>query len=135
VASTVTPIHDAVGIERAITEFVREPNGGLIVLPDGTTNLHRGLIIALATRHRVPAIYAFRDTDVDGGLMSYGVDIVDQFQHAAGYVDRILKGAKPAELPVQLPTKFTLVINLKTAKAIDLDVSSQLQQRADEVIE
>ena len=134
-APTARPVHDAAEIERAIGEFVREPNGGLIVLPDGTTNTHRGLIVALAARYRVPAIYAYRDAVVDGGLMSYGVDIVDQFQRAAGYVDLILKGAKPAELPVQLPTKFALVINLKTAKAIGLDVSSQLQQRADEVIE
>ena len=134
-ASTATPVHDATEIERAIGEFVREPNSGLIVLPDGTTNIYRGLIIALAASYRVPAIYPYRDAVVDGGLMSYGVDIVDQFQRAAGYVDRILKGAKPAELPVQLPTKFTLVINLKTAKAIGLDVSSQLQQRADELIE
>ena len=104
---TATPVHDAVEIERAIGEFVREPNGGLIVLPDGTTNIYRGLIIALAARYRVPAIYPYPDVVVDGGLMSYGVDIIDQFRRAAGYVDRILKGAKPAELPVQLPTKFS----------------------------
>jgi putative ABC transport system substrate-binding protein len=105
------------------------------VLPDGTTNTHRGRIVALAARHRVPAIYAFPDIVMDGGLMSYGVDVVDLFRRAASYVDRILKGAKPAELPVQLPTKYQLVINLKTAKALGLNVSSQLQQRADEVIE
>jgi ABC-type uncharacterized transport system, periplasmic component len=135
VAPIAIPVHDAVEIEHAISEFVREPNGGLLVLPDGTTNLHRGLIIALAARHRVPAIHAFRDNVVDGGLISYGLDVVDQFRRAAGYVDRILKGAKPADLPVQLPTKFELIINLKTAKALGLDVSSQLQQRADELIE
>ena len=129
------PVHDAVEIERTIGEFVREPNGGLIVLPDATTLVHRGLIIALAAQHRVPAIYPFRDIVVDGGLISYGVDIIDQFRQAAGYVDRILKGAKPAELPVQLPTKFELIINLKTAKALGLDVPLLLQQRADEVIE
>jgi putative ABC transport system substrate-binding protein len=135
VAPITAPVHDAVEIENAITEFVREPNGGLLVLPDATSTTHRGLIIALAAQHRVPAIYAFRDIVLDGGLMSYGVDIVDQFRRAAGYVDRVLKGAKPAELPVQLPTKFDLVINLKTAKALGLDVSLQLQQRADELIE
>jgi putative ABC transport system substrate-binding protein len=135
VAPTATPVHDAVEIERAVGDFVREPNGGLIVLPDATTNTHRELIIALAARHRVPAIYEFRDIVADGGLMSYGIDVIDQFRQAAGYVDRILKGAKPAELPVQLPTKFELIINLKTAKALGLDVSLQLQQRADELIE
>jgi putative ABC transport system substrate-binding protein len=135
VAAIASPAHDAVEIERSISEFVREPNGGLLVLPDGTTNTHRGRIVALAARHRVPAIYAFPDIVMDGGLMSYGVDVVDLFRRAASYVDRILKGAKPAELPVQLPTKYQLVINLKTAKALGLNVSSQLQQRADEVIE
>ena len=135
VTPTATPVHGAVEIERTIGEFAREPNSGLVVLPDGTTNTHRELIVTLAARHRVPTIYAFRDNVVDGGLISYGVDVVDQFLQAAGYVDRILKGAKPAELPVQLPTKFELTINLKTAKALGLDVPLQLQQRADEVIE
>ena len=97
--------------------------------------VHRGLIVALAARHRVPAIYAYRDIVPDGGLISYGIDVVDEFRQAAGYVDRILKGAKPAELPVQLPTKFVTAINLKTAKALGLDVPLLLQQRADEVIE
>jgi putative ABC transport system substrate-binding protein len=96
---------------------------------------HRELIVALAARHRVPAIYAFRDIVVDGGLISYGIDIVEQYRQAAGYVDRILKGAKPAELPVQLPAKFEMTINLKTAKTLSLDVPLLLQQRADEVIE
>jgi putative ABC transport system substrate-binding protein len=135
VAPTASPVHDAVEIERAIGEFVREPNGGLVVLPDATTTTHRGLIIALAARYRVPAIYPFRDHAMDGGLISYGPDFPDQYRRAAGYVDRILKGAKPAELPVQLPTKFELIINLKTAQALGLDLSRQLQQRADEVIE
>ena len=135
VAPMATPVHDAVEIERAIGELAREPNGGLIVLPDATTNVHRGLIIALAARHRVPTIYEFRNIVAEGGLMSYGVDVVDQFRQAAGYVDRIIKGAKPSELPVQLPAKFELTINLKTAKALGLDVSLQLQQRADAVIE
>jgi putative ABC transport system substrate-binding protein len=135
VAPTASPVHDAVEIERASGEFVREPNGGLVVLPDATTTTHRGLIIALAARYRVPAIYPFRDHAMDGGLISYGPDFPDQYRRAAGYVDRILKGAKPAELPVQLPTKFELIINLKTAQALGLDLSRQLQQRADEVIE
>ena len=135
VMPTVAPVHGAADIERAIGEFVREPNGGLVVLPDATTLVHRGLIIALAARHRVPAIYAFHDIVVDGGLISYGIDVVDQLRQAAGYVDRILKGAKPAELPVQLPTKFVMSINLKTAKALGLDVPLLLQQRADEVVE
>ena len=135
VTPIAAPVHDAVEIEHAISEFVREPNGGLLVLPDITTSTHRGLIIALAARHRAPAIYTFPDIVVDGGLMSYGVDVVDLFRRGAGYVDRILKGAKPTELPVQLPTKYQLLINLKTAKALGLNVSSQLQQRADEVIE
>ncbi|MGA7085721.1 MAG: ABC transporter substrate binding protein, partial [Pseudolabrys sp.] len=127
--------HDAVEIERTIGEFVREPNGGLVVFPDATTLVHRGVIIAVAAQHRVPAIYAFRDIVVDGGLISYGVDVLDQFRQAARYVDRILKGAKPAELPVQLPAKFVMTINLKTAKALGLDVPLFLQQRADELIE
>jgi len=129
------PVHNDAEIERAVGEFVREPNGGLLVLPDATTTTHRGLIIALAARYHLPTIFAFREHAVDGGLLSYGVDTVEQFRQAAGYVDRILKGAKPAELPVQLPTKFELIINLKTAKTLGLDISFQLQQRADELIE
>jgi putative ABC transport system substrate-binding protein len=132
---TATPVHDAVEIESAIEKFAREPNGGLLVLPDTTTRTHRRLITALAAQYRVPAIYDFRDIVVEGGLISYGVDVADLIRRAAGYVDRVLKGAKPAELPVQLPTKFELVINLKTAKGLGLDVPSLLQQRADEVIE
>ena len=135
VTPTVAPVHDAADIERAIGEFVREPNGGLVVLPDATTLVHRKLIVALADGHRVPAIYAFRIIVMDGGLISYGIDVVDQYRQAAGYVDRILKGAKPAELPVQLPTKFAMDINLKTAKRLGLNVPLLLQQRADEVIE
>jgi putative ABC transport system substrate-binding protein len=129
------PVHDAVEIGRAIGEFVAEPNGGLVVLPDATTVVHRGLIVALAARHRVPAIYAYRDVVADGGLIAYGIDVVDEFRQAAVYIDRILKGAKPAELSVQLPTKFLMAINLKTAKTLGLDVPLLLQQRADEVIE
>ena len=135
VVPTVAPVHGTTEIERVIVEFVGEPNGGLVVLPDATTVVHRRLIVALAARYRVPAIYAYRDVAVEGGLISYGIDVVDEFRQAANYVDRILKGAKPAELPVQLPTKFVMVINLKTAKALGLDVPLLLQQRADEVIE
>ena len=135
VTPTVAPVHDAAEIERAIGEFVREPNGGLVVLPDATTLVHRKLIVALADRYRVPAIYAFRIIVMDGGLISYGIDVVDQYRQAAGYVDRILKGAKPAELPVQLPTKFAMDINLKTAKRLGLNVPLLMQQRADEVVE
>jgi len=107
----------------------------LVVFPDATTLVNRRLIVALANQHHVPAIYAFRIVVTDGGLMSYGIDVVDQYRQAAGYVDRILKGTKPAELPVQLPAKFVLSINLKTAKGLGLDVPSLLQQRADELIE
>jgi len=135
VAPTIAPVHDAGDIERAIGEFVREPNGGLVVLPDATTVVNRDLIVALADRHRVPAIYAFRIIVTEGGLMSYGIDVVDQYRQAAVYVDRILKGAKPAELAVQLPTKFVMSINLKTAKKLGLDVPLLFQQRADEIVE
>jgi putative ABC transport system substrate-binding protein len=135
VTPTVAPVHDAAAIERAIGEFAREPNGGLVVLPDATTLVHRKLVIALADRHRVPAIYAFRIIVMDGGLISYGIDVVDQWRQAAAYVDRILKGAKPAELPVQLPTKFAMDINLKTAKRLGLNVPLLMQQRADELVE
>ena len=135
VTPKVAPVHGAADIERAIGELVGEPNSGLVVLPDATTQLHRKLIIALADRHHVPAIYAFRTAVIEGGLMSYGIDVVDQYRQAADYVDRILKGTKPAELPVQLPAKFVMSINLKTAKGLGLDVPLLLQQRADEVTE
>jgi putative tryptophan/tyrosine transport system substrate-binding protein len=132
---TAAHVRDAAEIERVIDAFARESNGGLIVLPSALTIVHRELIIALAARHRLPAVYAFRQFVVDGGLMSYGVDLVDQYRQAASYVDRILRGEKPAELPVQQPTQFKLLINLKTAKALGLEVPWFLQQRADEVIE
>ncbi|HYC17678.1 MAG TPA: ABC transporter substrate-binding protein [Pseudolabrys sp.] len=135
VTPTVAPVQGAADIERVVGEFVREPDGGLVVLPDATTLVHRRLIVALADRHRLPAIYAFGIVVTDGGLMSYGIDVVEQYRQAAGYVDRILKGAKPAELPVQLPAKFVLAINLKTAKGLGLNVPLLLQQRADEVVE
>jgi putative ABC transport system substrate-binding protein len=111
------------------------PNGGLIVLPDVSTVQHRDLIIALAARHRLPAIYPYRFYAVSGGLVSYGNDVADVFRRAAGYVDRILKGEKPGDLPVQAPAKFETVVNLKTAKALGLDSSPMLLARADELIE
>jgi len=126
---------DSDEIERAIEAFAREPNGGLIVLPSPITQVHRELITALAARHRLPAAYAFRFYVTSGGLVSYGIDPADQARQAAGYVDRILKGEKPADLPIQQPTKFELVINLKTAKALGLDIPTSLLARADEMIE
>jgi putative ABC transport system substrate-binding protein len=126
---------DASEIERAITAFARSPNGGLIVTAGGPAQLHRDLIITLAARHKLPAVYFDRSFVAAGGLLSYGPDRIELFQRAAGYVDRILKGEKPADMPVQAPTKYQLVINLKTAKALGLDVPVHLQQIADEVIE
>jgi len=130
-----TPVHDAADIESAISAFAHDSNGGLIVLPSAFVAVHRQLIFEQAAQHRLPAVYGFRYFAADGGLMSYGVDVPDLFRRSAAYVDRILKGAKPGELPVQAPVKFELVINLKTAKALGLDVPWFLQQRADEVIE
>ena len=126
---------DAPEIERAVTAFARSPNGGLIVTSSPVATRHRDLIITLAARLRLPAVYASRFFVTGGGLISYGPDLVDQFRRAAGYVDRILKGEKPADLPVQAPTRYELVINLKTAKALGLDVPPMLLARADEVIE
>jgi putative ABC transport system substrate-binding protein len=133
----VTPINvqDASEIERSIATFARSANGGLVVTPSAAVSVHRALIIALAARHRLPAVYAFRSDISDGGLISLGPDLVDQFRRGAGYVDRILRGEKPANLPVQAPTKYELVINLKTAKALGLEVPPTLLARADEVIE
>jgi putative ABC transport system substrate-binding protein len=128
-------IRDASEIERAVTAFANSANGGLIVTPSASTWVHYDLIIALAARHKLPAVYFSRDNVTGGGLVSYGPDLVDQFRRAAQYVDRILKGAKPAELPVQAPTKFELVINLKTARALGLDLPASVLARADEVIE
>jgi putative tryptophan/tyrosine transport system substrate-binding protein len=110
---TVVPVSGTDDLEHAIDEFASEPNGGLVVLPDATTLVNRKLIVALADRRGVPAIYAFRIVVTEDGWMSYGIDVLDQYRQAAGYVDRILKGAKPAELPVQLPAKFVMSINLK----------------------
>ena len=115
--------------------FARSPNGGLIVTPSGNATVLRELIITLAARHKLPAVYAGRVFVTSGGLISYQADYIDQYQRAAGYVDRILKGEKPADLPVQMPSKFELVINLKTAKALGLTVPQSLLLRADEVIE
>jgi len=133
----VSPINmrDEADIERGIAAFARSPNGGLILTGSGFASVNRDLIIALAARHRLPAVYFGRYFVTSGGLISYGNDIVDQSRRAAGYVDRILKGEKPADLPVQAPTKYELVINLKTAKALGLDLPPLLVARADEVIE
>ncbi len=133
-ANPVT-MRDAGDIERTVAAFARSANGGLIVTPNGWVSLHRDLIITLAARHKLPAIYPFRYMVTGGGLISYAPDWVDQYHPAAGYVDRILKGEKPADLPVQAPTKYELVINLKTAKTLGLDVPPMLLARADEVIE
>jgi putative ABC transport system substrate-binding protein len=122
-------------IERAVTAFAEKPDGGLIVTATPMANIHRELIIALAERYRLPAVYGFRFHVERGGLIAYAPDQLDQYRHAAEYVDRILKGEKPADLPVQAPTKYELVINLKTAKALGLTVPQALLSRADEVIE
>jgi putative ABC transport system substrate-binding protein len=133
----VNPVNmrDAGEIERAVTAFARSAGGGLIVAASGSAFVHRDLIVTLAARHKLPAIYYERYFAVAGGLISYGPDFVDQYRRAAGYVDRVLKGEKPADLPVQAPTKYELVINLKTAKALGLTVPPALLARADEVIE
>ena len=122
-------------IEQAITAFARSSNGSLIVTASPLVTLHRKLIIKLAAQRKLPAVYNLRTFVVDGGLISYGPDIVDHYRRAAVYVDRILKGEKPADLPVQAPIKYELVINLKTAKALGLEVPQSLLARADEVIE
>ena len=133
----VSPVNvrDAGEIERAVAAFARSSNGGLIVTGSALAVVHRDLIITLAARHKLPAVYSDALFVTGGGLISYGPDFVDQYRRAAGYVDRILKGEKPADLPVQAPTKYELVINLKTAKALGLDVPPTLLARADEVIE
>jgi putative ABC transport system substrate-binding protein len=128
-------VRDAGEIERAVAAFARGSNGGLIVLTTGLTLIHRELIITLAARHRLPAVYTDRAFVTGGGLISYGPDRIEHFRQAAGYVDRILKGEKPADLPVQAPTKYETVLNLKTAEALGLDVPPMLIARADEVIE
>jgi putative tryptophan/tyrosine transport system substrate-binding protein len=122
-------------IEQGIGNFAAEPNGGLVVPPNYITSTHRDLIFGLAARYRLPTIYSERDYATGGGLIAYGPDGDDLYRGAAGYIDRILKGEKPTELPVQTPTKFELVVNLKTARAIGLTVPPALLARADEVIE
>jgi putative ABC transport system substrate-binding protein len=129
------PVHSDAEIETAILALGREPGGGLVVMPDVFTLVHRTPIILAAARNNVPAIYSQSFFARDGALLSYGVDLVDTYRRAATYVDRILRGAKPAELPVQLPTKFEMVVNLKTAKALDLTVPPSIMLRATEVIE
>jgi putative ABC transport system substrate-binding protein len=130
-----TPVESAADVERSIESFARAPNGGLILPPDVTTITHRDLILALAAKYRLPAIYPFRLFVAAGGLMSYGTDQIDMFGQTASYVDRILRGAKPADLPVQTPTKYETILNLKTAKALGLTVPPGLIVAADEVIE
>jgi ABC-type uncharacterized transport system substrate-binding protein len=132
---SVVGVRDASEIERAVVAFARKPNGGLVVTASASALIHRDQIIALATRLRLPNVYPFRYYPLNGGLASYGPDQIDGFKRAAGYVDRVLKGEKPADLPVQQPTKYYLVINLKTAKALGLEVPPTLLARADEVIE
>ena len=128
-------VHGSDGIQAAISTGAHQSGGGIIVLPDSLTVVHSGLIIALAERYRLPAIYAFRTFAAKGGLLTYGLDIPEIYRQAADYVDRILRGEKPADLPVQAPTKFELIVNLKTAKALGLKVPVQIQQIADELIE
>jgi putative ABC transport system substrate-binding protein len=128
-------VRDAPEIERAVTAFARSANDGMIVTGSGLAVVHRNLIVTLAARHKLPTVYWDRAPVTGGGLISYGTDLIDQYRRAAGYVDRILKGEKPADLPVQAPTKYALVINRKTAKALGLDVPPMLLARAAEVIE
>jgi putative ABC transport system substrate-binding protein len=131
----MVPARDAAEVRKALGDFAREPDGGLVVPPDISNTIHRRAILEASNQHRLPAIFPYRYYVVDGGLMSYGVEVVDQYRRAASYVDRILRGENPADMPVQQPTRFELVINLKTAKAIGLPVPPTLIARADEVIE
>jgi putative ABC transport system substrate-binding protein len=135
VEAIAAPVRDRSELESVIAEQARAPNGGLVVMPDTFTDTHRVEITSLAAGYRLPAVYPYRQFTAVGGLLSYGDDLIDNFRRAPTYVDRILKGEKPSELPVQAPVKFDLVINQKTAKALGLDVPLHLQQRADEVIE
>jgi putative ABC transport system substrate-binding protein len=135
VEAIVAPVRDTAELETAVATQAREPNGGLIVMPESFMSAHRAEVVSLAARYRLPAVYAFRFFTELGGLLAYGSDFRDNWRRAATYVDRILKGAKPSELLVQAPVKFELVINMKTARALGLDVPAQLQQIADEVIE
>ena len=131
----VAPVNDIPGVESLVTTEAREPSSGLVVIPDAFTVRHRAEITALAARYHVPAVYWSRSFAEVGGLISYGPYIVDEYRRAASYADRILHGSKPSELPVQAPVKFELVVNLKTAKALGIEVPPTLLARADEVIE
>ena len=135
IETTAGGVHNAAEIERVIASFAQKPNGGLVVLPHALTVFNASQIIALAQRYRMPDIHAVAEFVAAGGLVSYGINWDDQFRRAAEYVDRILKGTKPADLPVEQPTKFELVINLKTAKTIGLEIPPTLLARADEVVE
>ena len=135
VRSTRAPIRNVSELEASISDISREPAGGIVQIPDTYTLAHRDLLIALSARHKVPAVYSNNTFAVSGGLISYAVDSREVFRRAADYVDRILKGAKPVDLPVQQPTKFELAINLKTAKALGITVPPMLLARADELIE
>jgi putative ABC transport system substrate-binding protein len=132
---TAAPVRDTAESEEAIAKLGRKPGSGLIVAPDAFTIVHHQLFLRLAQQHRVPAVYGLRAYVVQGALMSYGPDVYDIFRRSASYVDRILKGAKPSDLPVQQPTKFELAINLKTAKTLGLQIPEKLLALADEVIE
>jgi putative ABC transport system substrate-binding protein len=131
--ATTAIVHDKVELETAIAAQARDSNGGLIVMPDGFLNVHRADLVSLAASHRIPTVYPWRFFPEQGGLLSYGSEMRDEFRLAAEYADRILKGEKPADLPVQAPTKYELVINLRTAKTLGLNVSQQFQQLADKV--
>jgi putative ABC transport system substrate-binding protein len=134
-AVSAAGVRNDADLERVLTEFAKEPNGGLIITPSPLTSTRRAVIVELAARLRLPAIYSFRFYVESGGLVSYGIDQTELVREAASYVDRILRGAAPADLPVQLPTKYQLVINMKTAKALGLNVSNSLQLLADEILE
>jgi putative tryptophan/tyrosine transport system substrate-binding protein len=135
VAVTAAEVHDAAAIERAVEALADHPNGGLVVTPNLVTQRHRELIFKLATRHKLPAAYPYRNFVADGGLVSYGPDPADHYRGAASYVDRILRGEKAADLPVQQPNKYELVVNLRAAKSIGLSIPESFLARADEVIE
>jgi putative ABC transport system substrate-binding protein len=135
VQAIVASVHNTSELDSVVAAQAHEPNSGLIVMPDTFMTEHRSEITSLAARYRLPAVYPYRVFAEFGGLLSYGDDLTDNFRRAASYVDRILKGEKPSGLPVQAPVKFELVINLKTAKGLGLDVPAHLQQRADELIE
>jgi putative ABC transport system substrate-binding protein len=135
VVSMMAPVHNDLEIETAIVALGRDPGAGLVVMPDAFMVTHRAPIILAAARAKVPAVYSLSEAARDGGLLSYGADLVDTYRRAASYIDRILRGAKPGDLPVQFPTKFEMVVNLKTAKALGLTVPQSILLRADEVIE